>query len=308
MASFSVNIRAPLEDYREVRFFRRGHHKETVEISEWLGFRKRRVEFGVYDDVVLLVTMKGASAETGEACARNRKVRPGAVLLKYFRDIASADLNALFPDVRVVMGLTRPAHARRASADRRHPDPAQACLDADGAVPGGRVLSRLGERGAGRRNGGRTCGDQRPHRARRIYRQPVGAVPAPVAAASENPVRQRLLPQRQQQRRHLRLHHRRSRGAGVQGSVPGLLLPAQGWRTDGRRARSAHRGLAQQDIRRRRRFRMRRCAGEARTARPVEARRRANSQCRRSTRRCIRLDRIWDNFFLFDSERKATSG
>ncbi len=27
------------------------------------------------------------------------------MLLKYFRDIASADLNALFPDVRVVMGL-----------------------------------------------------------------------------------------------------------------------------------------------------------------------------------------------------------
>jgi hypothetical protein len=32
-------------------------------------------------------------------------VRPGAVLLKYFRDIASADLNALFPDVKVVMGF-----------------------------------------------------------------------------------------------------------------------------------------------------------------------------------------------------------
>jgi len=32
-------------------------------------------------------------------------VRAGAVLLKYFRNIASGDLNALFPDVRVVMGL-----------------------------------------------------------------------------------------------------------------------------------------------------------------------------------------------------------
>ena len=32
-------------------------------------------------------------------------MRPGAVLLKYFRDIASADLNALFPDVKVVMGF-----------------------------------------------------------------------------------------------------------------------------------------------------------------------------------------------------------
>jgi Protein of unknown function (DUF3754) len=98
-----VNIRAPLEDYREVRFFRRGHHNETVEVAKWSGFGKRSVEFGVYDDVVLLVTMK--SADAGKKHGRKPKVRPGAVLLKYFRDIASADLNALFPDVEVVMGF-----------------------------------------------------------------------------------------------------------------------------------------------------------------------------------------------------------
>ena len=98
-----VNIRAPLEDYREVRFFRRGHHNETVEVAKWFGFGKRSVEFGVYDDIVLLVTMK--TADTGKKRGRKPKVRPGAVLLKYFRDIASADLNALFPDVKVVMGF-----------------------------------------------------------------------------------------------------------------------------------------------------------------------------------------------------------
>ena len=30
-------------------------------------------------------------------------MRPGSVLIKYFRNIARADLHALFPDVRVVM-------------------------------------------------------------------------------------------------------------------------------------------------------------------------------------------------------------
>ena len=98
-----VNIRAPLDDYREVRFFRRGHHNETVEVSKWFGFGKRSVGYEVYDDVVLLVTMKTADAEKKRG--RKPKVRPGAVLLKYFRDIASADLNALFPDVKVVMGF-----------------------------------------------------------------------------------------------------------------------------------------------------------------------------------------------------------
>jgi len=98
-----VNIKAPLEDYREIRFFRRGHHNETVEVSNWTGFGKRSVEFGVYDDVVLLVTMK--STDVGKKRGQKPKIRPGAVLLKYFRDIASADLNALFPDVKVVMGF-----------------------------------------------------------------------------------------------------------------------------------------------------------------------------------------------------------
>jgi len=98
-----VNIKAPLEDYREIRFFRRGHHNETVEVSKWTGFGKRSVEFGVYDDIVLLVTMK--STDVGKKRGQKPKIRPGAVLLKYFRDIASADLNALFPDVKVVMGF-----------------------------------------------------------------------------------------------------------------------------------------------------------------------------------------------------------
>ena len=103
-----VNIKAPVDDYREVRFFRRGHHQETVEISDWFGLRKRSVAIGVYDDVVLLATMKDAAGDAAKGKkkrGRKPKVRPGAMLLKYFRGIASADLNALFPDVRVVMGI-----------------------------------------------------------------------------------------------------------------------------------------------------------------------------------------------------------
>ena len=80
-ALVQVDLEAPRDDYREVRFFRRGHHLETIEIPEWLGWRKRRVEIDVYDDVVLLVTMK--SEDPGPAKKkRSRKVRPGAVLLE----------------------------------------------------------------------------------------------------------------------------------------------------------------------------------------------------------------------------------
>ena len=58
--------------------------------------------------MVLFVAIKPrpriVSKRAAQALAA-RKLRPGGVLIKYFRNIASADLNALFPNVRVVMSM-----------------------------------------------------------------------------------------------------------------------------------------------------------------------------------------------------------
>jgi len=101
-----VEVKAPIEDFREVRFYRRGRHIEEFEVAEWYGLRKRRVEAEVYDDVVLIVAMKSQAEIASKRELRTlqrRKIQPGSVLLKYFRNIASTDLHALFPNVRVVM-------------------------------------------------------------------------------------------------------------------------------------------------------------------------------------------------------------
>ena len=103
-AMVRVKIAVPVEDFREVRIFRRGRHRETIEVPFLFGLRRRPREVEVFDDVVLMAATKPTAAP-----ARNRrephKIRPGAVLFKYFRHIASADLNALFPNARVVMSL-----------------------------------------------------------------------------------------------------------------------------------------------------------------------------------------------------------
>jgi hypothetical protein len=107
-----VKIKVPIQDYRDVRMFRRGHHKETIEIPSWFGLRRRPLEVDVYDDVVLMVATRpdgAAPAEPRKALSSARrsrqKIRGGAVLFKYFRHIARGDLEALFPNVRVVMSL-----------------------------------------------------------------------------------------------------------------------------------------------------------------------------------------------------------
>ena len=54
---------APLDDFREVRFYRRGRHVEPFEVAEWFGLRRRKIEAEVYDDVVMIAAMK-PQAET----------------------------------------------------------------------------------------------------------------------------------------------------------------------------------------------------------------------------------------------------
>jgi len=111
-ARVRVKIKAPVEDYRDVRMFRRGSHMETIKVPAWFGLRRRPLQIKVYDDVVLMVATKPEGMDAADnrlallsARRGGQKVRSGAVLLKYFRHIARADLKALFPNVRVVRGL-----------------------------------------------------------------------------------------------------------------------------------------------------------------------------------------------------------
>lgn len=101
-----VEVKAPLDDFREVRFYRRGRHFEPLAVGDWFGLRRRTVAAEVYDDVVLLAATRPhaeiASKRQLRALTR-RKIEPGSVLLKCFRNIATSDLNALFPNARVVM-------------------------------------------------------------------------------------------------------------------------------------------------------------------------------------------------------------
>ena len=101
-----VKVKAEHDDFREVRFYKRGRHVEQLEVKEWFGLRRREVEIEVFDDIVLVVAMK-SQAEIGSRrelrILKRRKIIPGTVLLKYFRNIACGDLSALFPNARVVM-------------------------------------------------------------------------------------------------------------------------------------------------------------------------------------------------------------
>ena len=64
-----VKLKAPVEEYRDVRMFRRGSHQETIEIPVWRGLRQRSREIEVFDDVVMMV----ATRPGGDTPANARK-------------------------------------------------------------------------------------------------------------------------------------------------------------------------------------------------------------------------------------------
>jgi hypothetical protein len=107
-ALFQVEVRAATDGYRDVLFFRRGRHRERISRREWLGFRTREVEIEVYDDVVMVATLRPEPHPEEQPARRRgrsrRHHRPGSMLIKCFRDIPSADLNTLLPDAKVIMG------------------------------------------------------------------------------------------------------------------------------------------------------------------------------------------------------------
>jgi hypothetical protein len=101
-----VKVATTMEHYHEVRFFRRGHHSERVDVRKWFGFRQNLTDAWMFDNVVLMVTIKLPTEIKSKRRLKElqkSQLRPGSILIKYFRNIAATDLHMLFPRVRVVM-------------------------------------------------------------------------------------------------------------------------------------------------------------------------------------------------------------
>ncbi|MBI1188881.1 MAG: DUF3754 domain-containing protein [Alphaproteobacteria bacterium] len=91
---------------RSVRYFVRGAHTETVAVRRLFVFSKT-VTAPFVDDVVVLVAFKDEDEITKRTRRRvfkmRRGVRPGAVLLKRFRNVAEEELISLHPGATPAM-------------------------------------------------------------------------------------------------------------------------------------------------------------------------------------------------------------
>lgn len=99
---FKIRLDVEFEDFQEVVFFARGEHGKEEVINKLLGLKKETVEFDLYDRVVVYVRFK-EQTYFDEHKRKNLNFTPGSTVLKLFSSVPKADLEILFPNVKVKM-------------------------------------------------------------------------------------------------------------------------------------------------------------------------------------------------------------
>ena len=92
---------------RRIRYFARGARSETIKVKSWFGLRTHEIDAQMMSDVVVLVGFKASDEilrdDRRAFAATRRGVRPGAALVKHFRNVASPELVTLHPGARPSM-------------------------------------------------------------------------------------------------------------------------------------------------------------------------------------------------------------
>lgn len=103
-SALKAKIRIDMEDFESIQFFSRGRRMERVEQRQYYGLKKQVSEHEILERVVLLVRFKPKEYFDGKK-RRDITFEPGSTMVKLFKDVPKEDLEILFPNSRVTMGM-----------------------------------------------------------------------------------------------------------------------------------------------------------------------------------------------------------
>jgi Protein of unknown function (DUF3754) len=98
---FQIRLYVDLNDFEEALLYTRGASQREETVRELFGLWRRRIRFTNYDRVVLYLRLKG-DIDTESALG---SCQPGSTMLKLFQNVPAADLEMLFPNIRVGMRM-----------------------------------------------------------------------------------------------------------------------------------------------------------------------------------------------------------
>jgi hypothetical protein len=98
---FQVKLDVDLRDFEEVQLYTRGASRRTEVLREFFGLWKRRVQFTNFERVVLFLRFKPNLDEDAVLI----QCPPGSTMIKLFQNVPEADIEMLFPNIRIGMRL-----------------------------------------------------------------------------------------------------------------------------------------------------------------------------------------------------------
>jgi hypothetical protein len=96
---FQVRLYVDLDDFDEVLLYTRGASQREETLKELFGLWRRTVRFTNYDRVLLYIRLKN-EVDSDSALG---DCQPGSTVLRLFQNVPEADLEMLFPNIRVGM-------------------------------------------------------------------------------------------------------------------------------------------------------------------------------------------------------------
>ena len=96
---FQVRLYVDMDDFEEVLLYTRGASRREETLKELFGLWRRRVKFTNYERVVLYIRFR----EEIDNDSALGDCRGGSTMLKLFQNVPAADLEMLFPNIRVGM-------------------------------------------------------------------------------------------------------------------------------------------------------------------------------------------------------------
>lgn len=99
---FKIRLNVDFNDFEKVLFFRRGESVKYETLVSWFGKRKKNISFINYDRVVIYVKYKNQTYFDSQK-RTDLFFKPGSTTIKLFQNIPRADLEMLFPNTEVKM-------------------------------------------------------------------------------------------------------------------------------------------------------------------------------------------------------------
>ena len=98
---FQLRLYVDLNDFEEALLYTRGASKRQETVREFFGLWRRKIRFTNYDRVLLYIRFK----EDVDSESTLGECPPGSTMLKLFQNVPEADLEMLFPNIRVGMRM-----------------------------------------------------------------------------------------------------------------------------------------------------------------------------------------------------------